>query len=116
MSETFEHRPWEDPRRVETAHEGIERRVLACSEELLLVHYTVQADAVFPEHEHERTHQGVYVIDGSVELFGDHSATLEAGDTFVIGPGERHGIRGVATETQLIDSFTPPIERYVMEQ
>jgi quercetin dioxygenase-like cupin family protein len=115
MSETFEYRPWDEPRKVEPAYEGIERRVLACSDELLLVHYTVEAGAVFPEHEHDRTHQGVFVIDGAVELFGDYEATLEAGDTFVVGPGERHGIRGVAEETHLVDAFTPPIERYVAD-
>jgi quercetin dioxygenase-like cupin family protein len=115
MADNFEYRPWDDPRRVEPAYDGIERRVLACSEELLLVHYTVAEGAVFPEHEHEETHQGVYVLDGALELFGDHEETLEAGDTFVVGPGERHGIRGLAEETHIVDAFSPPIERYVAE-
>lgn len=103
---------WSDPFKIEQAYEGIERRVLSFTEELMLVHYTVEAGATFPEHEHEETHQAVYVIAGQIELFGDHEATLDPGDTFVIGPGERHGIRGTADESQVIDAFTPPIGDY----
>ena len=103
---------WDDPFKVEAAYEGIERRVLSFTDDLMLVHYTVEEGAVFPEHEHDVTHQAVYVITGSVELFGDHEAVLEAGDTFVVGPGERHGIRGVADHTEVIDTFSPPIGEY----
>lgn len=113
VSDAFDYRQLSDPYRVERAYEGIERRVLAFTDELSLVHYTVESGAEFPAHEHEETHQSVYVIDGEVELFGDRSKTLTAGDTFIVGPGERHGIRGVATESRLIDAFSPPIERYV---
>ena len=105
-------RPWDDPFKTEAAYEGIERRVLAFTDELMLVHYTVEAGAVFPAHTHEETEQAVYVIEGEVELFGDESAVLATGDTFVVGPGTEHGVRGRAEETQLIDAFTPPIAEY----
>ena len=58
------------------------------------------------------TEQAVYVIDGEIELFGDETTVLGAGDTFVVGPGTEHGVRGRAEETQLIDAFTPPIAEY----
>lgn len=103
---------WNDPFKVEEAYEGIERRVLSFTDELMLVHYTVDEDAVFPAHTHDETHQGVFVIEGSIELFGDRNETLEAGDTFVVGPGTEHGIRGLAPESRIIDSFTPPIQEY----
>jgi quercetin dioxygenase-like cupin family protein len=103
---------WDDPFKLEAAYEGIERRVLSFDETLMLVHYTVDEGAVFPAHTHDETTQGVYVIDGEIELFGDRSETLGPGDTFVVGPGVEHGIRGVASESQLIDSFTPPIREY----
>lgn len=108
----FDQRDWADPARVEQAYEGIERRVLAYTDDLMLVHYTVQAGAVFPEHEHDRTHQAVYVTSGELELFGDRSRTLTTGDSFVVGPGVRHGIRGVAPESTVIDAFAPPIDDY----
>ncbi|WP_164974695.1 cupin domain-containing protein [Halegenticoccus tardaugens] len=103
---------WSNPFKKEEAYEGITRRVLSFDETLMLVHYTVEEGAVFPAHTHDETHQGVFVIEGRIELFGDHEATLEAGDTFVVGPEVEHGIRGLASKSTLIDSFTPPIEAY----
>jgi quercetin dioxygenase-like cupin family protein len=54
----------------------------------------------------------VYVLAGELELFGDREATLSAGDSFVVGPGVRHGIRGVAPESAVVDAFAPPIAEY----
>lgn len=105
-------RPSDDPFKEETAYDGIQRRVLAFTDDLMLVHYTVEADAVFPGHTHDETHQAVYVIEGEVELFGDRETTLSAGDSFVVGPGIEHGVRGRAERSQLIDAFAPPIEAY----
>jgi mannose-6-phosphate isomerase-like protein (cupin superfamily) len=51
----------------------------------------------------------VFAIGAELELFGDHSATLETGDSFVVGPGVHHGI---AEYTTIIDAFAPPIEEY----
>ena len=103
---------WGDPFKVEEAYEGIERRVLAHDERQMLVHYTVAEGAEFPAHVHDETYQAVFVIEGAVDLFGDHEALLEAGDSFVVEPGVRHGIRGAAPETELIDTFTPPLADY----
>lgn len=101
-----------NPAKIDRPYEGIERRVLSYTDEMMLVHYTVAEGGVFPEHEHEETVQAVYVIDGRVELTGDHERTLAGGDSFVVQPGVRHGIEGVAPRSQLIDAFAPPIERY----
>lgn len=109
---SIEIRDWTNPFKTETAYNGIERRVLSFTDDLMLVHYTLEEGAVFPEHKHERTHQAVFVLDGELELFGDRSATLSTGDNFVVGPDIRHGIRGVAERTTIIDAFAPPIEEY----
>lgn len=103
---------WDDPLVIEQAYEGIQRRVLCSNEEMMQVHYTVAADATFPEHEHAETKQTVYVIDGTIELFGDYERTLETGDSFIVGPGVRHGVHGLAKRTELLDTFTPPIGAY----
>lgn len=109
---SIEIRQAEDPFKEEPAYDGIERRVLSFTDDLMLVHYTVEEGAVFPAHTHDVTHQAVYVIEGEVELFGDREATLSAGDSFVVGPGIEHGVRGRAAESRLIDAFAPPIEEY----
>ncbi|WP_226010956.1 cupin domain-containing protein [Halomicrobium salinisoli] len=103
---------WDDPVVTERAYEGIERRVLCYDDDAMVVHYAVEAGAVFPEHEHEETRQTVFVIEGEIELFGDRERRLTAGDSFVVGPGVRHGIRGVAERTEIVDTFSPPIEDY----
>jgi len=103
---------WDDPVNVEQAYDGIERRVLCTDGEVMMVHYTVEESAVFPEHEHDETRQTVYVVKGAVELFGDYQRRLEAGDSFLVGPGVRHGVRGAAEHTELVDTFSPPIEEY----
>lgn len=103
---------WDDPPVVEQAYDGIERRVLCYDDESMMVHYTVEEGAVFPEHEHDEARQTVYVVEGAVELFGEYERLLEAGDTFIVGPGVRHGIRGAAERTELVDTFSPPIEEY----
>ncbi|UPV76759.1 cupin domain-containing protein (plasmid) [Halorussus limi] len=108
----FDDTNWTNPSKIDRPYEGIERRVLSYTDELMLVHYTVAEGAVFPEHEHDETVQAVFVIDGCIELFGDREGRLAAGDSFVVHPGVRHGIEGVAPRTQLIDAFNPPIERY----
>lgn len=109
---SIENRDWDNPFKTEDAYEGIERRVLSFTDDLMLVHYTVEEGAEFPEHEHDETHQAVFVIEGELELFGDRSETLETGDSFVVGPGIRHGIRGVAECTTVLDAFAPPIKEY----
>lgn len=108
----FDVATWTNPAKIDRPYEGIERRVLSYTDELMLVHHTVSENGVFPEHEHEETVQAVYVIDGCIELTGDHEETLTAGDSFVVHPGVRHGIEGVAPRSQLVDTFAPPIERY----
>ena len=108
----FDATSWTEPAAVESPYEGIERRVLASTDEMMLVHYTVSEGGVFPEHVHEETVQAVYVVEGRIELTGDREETLAAGDSFVVEPGVRHGIEGVAPRSQLIDAFAPPIDRY----
>lgn len=103
---------WDDPFKTEQPYKGITRRVLAFTDELMLVHYTVEEGAVFPVHEHDVTHQAVFVLEGELELVGDRTRRLTAGDSFVVGPGVEHGIEGVARETRIVDAFAPPIDRY----
>lgn len=108
----FDETNWTNPAKIDRPYEGIERRVLSYTDEMMLVHYTVSEGSVFPEHEHDDTIQAVYVIEGCVELTGDREETLAVGDSFVVEPGVRHGIKGAASRSQLIDTFAPPIERY----
>lgn len=98
---------WDDPRDLEVPFEGAERRELAATDELSLVHNLIPGGEEYPPHTHQETVQGVFVVEGSIEVFGDRSVTLDEGDSCVIPPGIHHGFRGVATRSRLLVSFTP---------
>lgn len=57
----IEIRHAENPFKQEPAYDGIERRVLAFTDDLVLVHYTVEEGAISPAHTHDVTHQAVYL-------------------------------------------------------
>lgn len=61
---------------MERAYDGIERRVLCFDDEKIQVDYTIDADAVFPEHEEAR--QTVYVVSGTVGLTGTRRFNIAA--------------------------------------
>lgn len=101
---------WNDPAELEIPFDGAERRELASNEKLMLVHNRIEQDRVYPAHTHDETVQGVFVIEGSIEVFGDRSVVLEEGDSCVISPGFHHGFRGVAPESRILVAFTPPVD------
>lgn len=107
-------RKWNDPYRVDDLG-GAKRRVLAFNDDLMLVHYTFEPGTTTALHSHDEITQSVYVIDGKVNFVGEYGTTLETGDSVIVPPGTTHGVEAVE-RTELIDSFTPPIERYGRER
>lgn len=103
---------WDDPERIDDMGADGTRRVLGYTDEMMLVHYTLSEGAVGEPHSHEQTVQASFVIEGSLELLGEYSTTVTAGDSYVIPPGTEHGVR-VTEDCQVIDAFTPPLEQYL---
>lgn len=101
---------WDDPADREVPFDGAERRELAATDELALVHNALDAGVEYPAHTHDAVTQGVFVIEGAIRVFGDEAVDLEAGDSCVIPPGTRHGFRGVAPHSRLVVAFAPPVE------
>jgi quercetin dioxygenase-like cupin family protein len=83
---------WDDPERIDTLDGGGERRVLGSTDEMLLVHYSLEEGEVGPPHSHDET-------------------TVEAGDSYVLSPGTTHGVRALES-CRVIDAFSPPLEAY----
>ncbi len=102
---------WEDPIRIDEFHTGGKRRVLGYTDEMMLVHYSLNAGEEGSPHNHEDTVQASFVIEGCLELLGEYSATIKAGDSYLIPPGTVHGVR--ATEPcKVLDVFSPPLDQY----
>jgi len=105
---------WERPARIDELDSGGERRILAYTDEIMLVHYSLKPGDEGAPHSHEETVQASFVIEGSLELLGEYSTTVEAGDSYVIPPGITHGVQA-KEPCQVIDAFSPPLEKYKPE-
>jgi quercetin dioxygenase-like cupin family protein len=102
---------WEDPLRVDEFDSGGERRVLGYTDDMMLVHYSLDSGDEGSLHSHEDTVQASFVIEGSLELLGEYSATIEAGDSYLIPPDTVHGVR-VTESCKVLDAFSPPLDKY----
>jgi len=100
---------WDNTERIDAV--ACERRVLGYTDELMLVHSSLEEGAVGEPHSHEETTQASFVYEGSLELTGEFSTVIEARDSYVIPPGTEHGVR-VLEPCRVIDAFAPPLERY----
>ena len=102
---------WNRPNRIDELAGGGERRVLAYTDDVMLVHYSLEAGDEGAPHSHEETVQASFVIEGRLELLGEYAATVTAGDSYVIPPGTTHGVRAKEA-CKVIDAFSPPLEKY----
>ena len=103
---------WNDPERIDEL--AGERRILGYTDEMMLVHYTLEEGAVGEPHSHEEATQASFVIEGSLELTGEYSTTVEAGDSYIIPLRTEHGVR-VLEPCKVIDAFSPPLDTYLPE-
>ena len=102
---------WENPARIDELDGGGERRVLAYTDDMMLVHYSLDEGDEGEPHSHQETVQASFVIEGSLELLGEYSTIVEAGDSYVIPPNTTHGVRA-KEPCKVIDAFSPPLEKY----
>lgn len=86
--------------------DGNRRRVLLHTDELMIVEFAFEAGSEGWKHAHPHV-QGSYVAEGRFEVtVGDDTATLAAGDSFIVPSGVVHGVKALA-KGRLVDSFTP---------
>ncbi len=86
--------------------DGNRRRVLLHTAELMMVEFAFEAGGEGWMHSHPHV-QASYVAEGSFEVtVGGETATLAAGDSFIVPSGVEHGVRALA-KGRLVDSFAP---------
>lgn len=90
---------------------GVWRRTLATGERLMLVHVTLEEEAVVPLHRHPHEQVG-YVVSGELKMtIGGTEHSLKPGDSYLIPSNVEHG--AVAPRgAQVLDIFSPPREDY----
>ncbi|WP_157014395.1 cupin domain-containing protein [Mesorhizobium xinjiangense] len=88
------------------ADPGVRRRVLAHDEQLMIVEFAFEKDAVGKPHSHPHV-QASYVAQGRFEVTVDgETEVLSEGASFVVPSNAVHGVRALEPG-RLIDSFTP---------
>lgn len=97
---------------IETPAEGVEKRVLAYTDELMLVENKFKKGAVGSMHSHPHT-QITYIVSGKFEFtIGDEKRIVKTGDTLLKKDGVLHGCVCLE-EGILLDAFTPMREDFV---
>lgn len=91
---------------------GITRRTLTHGGRMLLVEFTIQAGAIFPEHNHPHEQIG-YLCKGMGTLWiGGESSTIEPGTSWCIPENVPHKAE-FSEESIAIDIFSPVREDYL---
>ncbi|MEX0407643.1 cupin domain-containing protein [Aquibium sp. LZ166] len=85
---------------------GVRRRILAHNEDLMVVEFSFEKDAVGKLHSHPHV-QASYVAEGSFEVtISGTTEILSAGQSFIVPSNAVHGVRALEPGL-LVDSFTP---------
>lgn len=94
--------------------DGIYRRTMATTDEVMLCEFFIERGAVIPEHSHVNDQVG-YVIYGGLEMtIGGLVQVLQPGDSYAVPGGVVHSARALQ-DTLAIDSFSPPRNDYRTE-
>lgn len=110
MSVFFDHAgtPWTD------LGDGIRRKIVGHTPELMSVLVQFDAGAVGTPHAHDAHDQIAYVVSGAFEVEVDgRRQVLRAGDAFVAARHARHGVVALEPDSTLLDQFSPRREDYL---
>ena len=91
---------------------GVRRRVLTHTDQLMMVEFAFEKNAVGVLHSHPHV-QASYVARGRFEVTVDgRTETLNAGESFIAPSNAVHGVRALE-DGLLIDCFTPARAEFV---
>ena len=91
--------------------EGVYRKTLLYSKNLMLCHFTLEKNANIPLHTHKE-HQIGYVIKGKLQFITEEGEFIaKEGDSYIFDSNEKHGAT-VLEDSEVIDIFNPAREDY----
>lgn len=94
--------PWE------ALGNGIKRKIMTWSDELMMVAVHFDQGAVGVAHQHDIHDQIAYVAAGSFEVEIDGvKRVLKTGDAYRAVKNEMHGVVSLEQDSVLIDTFSP---------
>ncbi|HEX6558436.1 MAG TPA: cupin domain-containing protein [Longimicrobiales bacterium] len=96
----------------QTLGPGIQRRILAYDDALMMVAVQFETGAVGTMHHHPHR-QATYVAAGEFDVvIAGRTSRLKSGDSFFVPPDAEHGVVALTAGT-LVDVFTPAREDFV---
>lgn len=94
--------------------EGLERRVLAYNDKIMLVEHVMSEGSIFPLHSHPHE-QLAYLLKGRLKVICDNKEYfVEEGNSFTVPGGVEHQVFALE-ESIALDFFAPVREDYVDE-
>ena len=92
---------------------GLKRRILAHSENLMTVYMEFDEGALADEHFHDNHEQITYIIDGEFEFtVNGEKYSCKSGDSLHFAKNMTHGCRCIK-KGRLLDTFTPQREDFL---
>lgn len=94
--------PWEE------LGDGIKRKIITWSDELMMVRVHFAKGAIGTPHKHDIHDQIAYVAAGSFEVVIEgEKRILKTGDAYMAVKNEVHGVVALEEDSELIDTFSP---------
>jgi len=90
---------------------GVERRVLSCGDQMMVVQFTIQPEAQVPPHTPPHEQIGPIVSGRMIFRIGDEEREIGPGDGYNVPGGVVHGATGI-TEVIAVDTFHPVRDDY----
>ena len=93
--------------------EGVTRKILAHSENIMMVEVSLGKGIVLPKHAHVHE-QVTYVIKGRLEFEVDgQKRIMKAGDSVYMGSNIEHMVVVLEDDALVVDVFTPQREDFL---
>ena len=103
-----DEQPWEE------LGDGIKRKIVAYTDDLMAVHVCFDKGAIGTTHTHEIHDQIGYVVNGSFEAEVDgQKQILKKGDAFIARKHLLHGAVALEQDSVLLDIFNPAREDFL---
>ncbi len=94
--------------------DGLRRKVVAHTPQLMSVLVEFDAGAVGTPHAHEVHDQIAYCLRGAFECdIGGEKCVVRAGQAFIARHGVMHGVKALEAGSQLLDQFSPRRDDYL---
>ena len=94
--------------------EGIRRKIVGHTPELMSVLVHFDRGAVGTPHAHDAHDQIAFVVAGAFEAeVAGVKRVLRPGDAFVARRGDRHGVVALEADSVLLDQFSPRRDDYL---